>query len=57
MIDYKARRFAEMVTALHMALHTLRELADKAGNVPEFNDGGHARETCREIRRVLSLAE
>jgi hypothetical protein len=43
-----------LVGALKQALDSLQMLAHEAGDVPEWNEGGHARETCKLIRAELA---
>ena len=55
-----ARLFAAapaMYEALLQASEALADLADNAGDVPEWNDGGHAREAARSIKQALAQAE
>ncbi len=42
-----------LLIACYVALDSLQQLADKAGDVDEFNDGGHAREACRILRNAI----
>lgn len=42
-----------LLLACYVALDSLQQLADKAGDVDEFNDGGHAREACRILRNAI----
>ncbi len=47
----------ELLGALSDALATLKELADEAGDVPEWNRGGFAYLAYRRIDKVLAKAK
>lgn len=42
-----------LLIACYVALDSLQQLADKAGDDDDFNDGGHAREACRILRNAI----
>lgn len=43
--------------AMKQALAALSRIAESAGDVPEWNDGGYAREACRALRAEISKAQ
>lgn len=47
---------SSLLLACYVALDSLQQLADSAGDVPKFNDGGHAREACRILRNAIGGA-
>lgn len=43
-----------LANALHRMLDSAKELASEAGDVDEWNEGGHAYEACQDARRTLA---
>jgi hypothetical protein len=44
---------SSLLLACYVALDSLQQLAETAGDVEEFNDGGHARDACRILRNAI----
>ena len=47
----------ELLEACYQALAAMRDLAEQAGDVPEWNTGGDAYEACNAIRAAIARAE
>ena len=46
-----------LLRACKSALAAMKELANHAGDVPEWNEGGYAYEACEQLKGVLGEVE
>ena len=47
----------DLLRACYQALAAMRDLAEQAGDVPEWNTGGDAYEACNALRAAIAKAE